>query len=217
MDARETEEVFHDLKNSLAAMAVTTDVLLRPHARKLSARRHLEAIHCIARRMLVLLNELAPSGHKAPLERRRVSLRALVEAALAETGAMALSRRITIDAHVKSDLELICDPGAILRVLDNLIGNALKFTPAGGSITVQASRRRNRAWLSVSDDGCGISRDDLPHVFERGWTARTTVGCGTGLGLAIAREIVEAHGGRIWAESRLGAGSSFQLALPLAR
>ena len=107
------------------------------------------------------------------------------------------------------------DRGRIEQVLVNLLHNAIKFTPPGGSITVSASSDDSGVRISVADTGVGIPADDLPRVFERFYKAdKARSGGGTGLGLAIARHIVEAHGGRIWAESVEGRGATFIFTLP---
>ena len=98
--------------------------------------------------------------------------------------------------------------------------NALRHTPAGGIITTSAERHAEHVIVSVHDTGTGILPEDLPHVFERFYRAdrsRSRATGGLGLGLTIAQQIVEAHGGRIWAESHLGTGSTFAFSLPLAK
>jgi signal transduction histidine kinase len=100
-------------------------------------------------------------------------------------------------------------------VFGNLIGNAIKFTPKGGTIKVSAEPREGGETLfSVADTGPGIPLDDLPHVFDRYWQARKTARLGTGLGLSISKGIVEAHDGRIWAESAPGQGATFFFTIP---
>jgi signal transduction histidine kinase len=101
-------------------------------------------------------------------------------------------------------------------VLENLVGNAIKFTPGGGRITVGAAPRDNEVLFWVADTGSGISPDQLPHVFDRFWQARKGARKGAGLGLPITRGIVETHGGRIWVESTLGRGSIFFFTVPQA-
>jgi signal transduction histidine kinase len=112
------------------------------------------------------------------------------------------------------------DTPKIGRVLANLVSNALQHTPSGGSVQIRASAKAEVVQVEVSDTGEGISPDDLPHVFEqfyRGEKSRSRDTGGSGLGLAIARGIVEAHGGRIWAESPgPGHGSTFAFTLPRA-
>jgi signal transduction histidine kinase len=100
-------------------------------------------------------------------------------------------------------------------VFSNLIGNALKFTPAHGSVVVRLESHGDELRFLVSDTGEGIAARDLPRVFERFWQARPRQREGSGLGLSVAKEIVEAMGGRIWARSSLGAGSTFGFSLPI--
>jgi signal transduction histidine kinase len=100
-------------------------------------------------------------------------------------------------------------------MLGNLLSNALRFTPRGGTITVAAVRGDDGVVLSVSDTGAGISPENLPYLFDRFWQAgRAGVAQGSGLGLAIAKGIVSAHRGRIWVESAIGRGSKFSVFLP---
>uniref|UniRef100_UPI00398A23EB sensor histidine kinase n=1 Tax=Mycetocola sp. TaxID=1871042 RepID=UPI00398A23EB len=99
--------------------------------------------------------------------------------------------------------------------LSNLVGNALKFTPAGGSVRVGAGAEGESVRFWVSDTGKGIDPEHLPHLFERFWQARRGDRQGLGLGLSIAKAIVDAHGGRIWAESTPGTGSTFFFTLPI--
>ena len=98
----------------------------------------------------------------------------------------------------------------------NLIHNAIKFTSAGGSITIASRRNDNSVTIEITDTGVGISRRDLPHVFERFYKAdRARSGGGTGMGLAIAKHVIEAHGGSIRVQSKEGRGSTFSFDLPL--
>jgi signal transduction histidine kinase len=107
-----------------------------------------------------------------------------------------------------------CDRDRIHQVLSNLLGNALKLTPAGGRITLEAEALSEEVEFRVEDSGPGIDRADLPYIFDRYWQAAGQKRHGLGLGLAIAQGIVNAHGGRIWAESEVGHGSTFRFTLP---
>ncbi|MCX7662095.1 MAG: cell wall metabolism sensor histidine kinase WalK, partial [Candidatus Omnitrophica bacterium] len=113
------------------------------------------------------------------------------------------------------------DPNRIIQVLTNLIGNAIKFTPQGGSITIEAHfvREDNELEVSVQDTGIGIAKEDLPKIFDKffqvGERAPTDIS-GTGIGLSIAKEIIQLHRGRIWAESEKGKGAKFIFRLPLS-
>jgi signal transduction histidine kinase len=99
-------------------------------------------------------------------------------------------------------------------VFENLIGNAVKFTKAGGSITAGAVSNDHEVLFWVMDTGGGIASEDLPHVFDRFWQATRAGQQGAGLGLPIAKGIVEAHGGRIWVESTQGRGTTFAFTIP---
>jgi two-component system sensor histidine kinase VicK len=104
-------------------------------------------------------------------------------------------------------------------VIVNLVDNAIKYSERGGEARVQLWHNRNEGGITVSDTGPGISEEALPHLFDRFYradAARSRSAGGSGLGLAICQEIVTAHGGRLWASSKLGAGSAFSLAMPLA-
>ena len=125
---------------------------------------------------------------------------------------------ISLQVVATEDLSPVsADPSRISQVLLNLLHNAIKFTPPGGNISLQASDRDYDVVFSIQDTGVGIAPQDLQRIFERFYKAdRSRSGGGTGLGLSIARRIVEAHGGRIWAESVEGAGSTFIFSIPKA-
>jgi signal transduction histidine kinase len=110
-----------------------------------------------------------------------------------------------------NDVLVHADRDRIIQVLGNLVGNALKFTPPGGRVTVTARARNDAVELAVADTGRGIAPRDLPHVFEQYWKSD---GGGTGLGLFIADRVVRAHRGRIWAESTPGVGTTLFFTLP---
>ena len=137
---------------------------------------------------------------------------------------MALFQREAEDKSIAFTLEADAslptvsgDQERLLQVLANLVANALRFTERGGRITVRARRAGDEVEMSVTDTGAGIPAANMPRIFERYWTVRGNAPKGgTGLGLAIARSIVEAHGGRIWAESVLGEGSTFRFTVKVA-
>jgi signal transduction histidine kinase len=108
------------------------------------------------------------------------------------------------------------DPERIQQTLSNLVGNAIKFSPSGSKIVVAARRDGDEVVLSVMDQGSGLSAEQLPNVFDRYWQSSRTDRQGAGLGLAICKGIVEAHGGRIWIESALNAGTTVSFTLPRA-
>ncbi|MEW5958167.1 MAG: ATP-binding protein [Chloroflexota bacterium] len=181
---------------------------------------------------------LAEAG-QLRLQRETVDLADLAGRAVEGFRAQAVEQEVTLVTEMDSDLPLISgDEQRLAQVLLNLLSNALRHTPPGGQVSIQCSRfavshqsstaRRQPGvgnelitdhglLITVTDTGHGIPSKDLPHVFERFYRAdksRTRTSGGSGLGLAIARQIVEAHGGRIWAESWVGVGSTFFVALP---
>ena len=140
----------------------------------------------------------------------------MLDDALLAAAPLAEAKRITLSANLIDSPKLEADSERIFRVLSNLLGNAIKFTPEGGNITVRAQRCADELWITVIDTGPGIPADELPHVFDRYWKARPASQSGTGLGLYIAKGIVEVHGGRIWAESS-NCGARLTFTLPLTR
>src|SRR5262249_11391367 len=129
----------------------------------------------------------------------------------------AEAKQQTIEYHLESNLpEVAADGPRVGQVLSNLLSNAIKFTRQGGKVVVSAREQDNTIVVSVLDNGPGIPRENLSKVFDRYWQSEETRRAGVGLGLAIAKGIVEAHGGKIWADSELGKGSSFFFTLPLA-
>jgi two-component system phosphate regulon sensor histidine kinase PhoR len=123
---------------------------------------------------------------------------------------------LQLAVDLPSDLPpVLADEERIRQVVTNLVHNAIKFTPSGGEVTISAAAGEGEVIVSVRDTGVGIPANDLPRIFERFYKAdHARSGGGTGLGLAIAKHIVQGHGGRIWAESIEGRGSTFYFSLP---
>jgi CheY-like chemotaxis protein len=140
-----------------------------------------------------------------------------VKEALTAWEAQAAQSDLRFDCECLNgdELNLDCDPYRIQQVLNNLIGNAIKFSDSGGSIHVRVEPRAGEVCFSVTDSGPGIPTPDLTHIFDRFTRASKSARRGTGLGLSIAKGIVEAHGGRVWAKSQVGVGSTFYFTLPL--
>jgi signal transduction histidine kinase len=167
---------------------------------------------------------LAEAG-QLKLERQPVALADIVDRAVEAVRPRAEAERVTVQVDLPEDLLVDVDPQRMGQVLRNLLDNALTHTPQGGEIAIAARAacpepsRRSDQWVEVSvrDTGSGIAAEDLPYIFERFYRAdksRSRATGGAGLGLAIARQLVEAHGGRIWVESTEGEGSTFIFALP---
>jgi signal transduction histidine kinase len=125
---------------------------------------------------------------------------------------------VRLESTVADDLPPVAaDRHRVLQVLQNLIGNALKFVATGGAITLSADRQGDFVRVSVADTGVGIAADDLAKVFDRFWRANRSEGGGAGLGLAVAKGIVEAHGGRIGVQSQLARAPLFISRCPCTR
>ncbi len=142
----------------------------------------------------------------------------LVEQVTAAHRAAAAVAGVTVTADVRPPVPVEGDPGRLRQALGNLVGNALRYTPSGGHVTVSAFAADGQATISVGDTGAGIPPEHLPHIFDRFYRAdasRSRETGGSGLGLAITRHLIEAHGGTIEARSTEGVGSTFTIRLPL--
>lgn len=156
---------------------------------------------------------LAESG-RLPLVPEPTDLGELAQAVADGVRPTAAEDGVRIEVRAEPEVHARVDPRRIRQVLGNLLDNALRYSPPGGTITVAVSRVGTEAHVAVRDQGPGVSPEDLPHIFERFYQGdKSRSGEGTGLGLAIARELVQAHGGRIWVENDRGALFTFSLPL----
>lgn len=215
--------VSHELRTPLAAVRAAADTLEGGALDDPSAaRQFLARIQREVDRMGRLVQELLElsrleSGQER-LNLEPASIQAAVAEALERHHAQAEAAGVALNARLPDALPLVLADGERLQqVLSNLLDNALKFTPRGGSVTVSASEEPGKVWVSVSDTGTGIPDEHLPHIFERFYKVdRSRSGEGVGLGLAISRHIVYAHGGDMKVSSREGEGSTFSFSLPKA-
>jgi PAS domain S-box-containing protein len=216
--------VAHDLRNPLSTISLHASALQRPHPEpERRTQRHREAIERAARRMSRLIQDLLDvavleGSGRINVEPVPLSAGDLVGEAVdmqrALAGSSAIELRLQIAAGVP---EILGDRDRLLQVFENLIGNALKFTDAGGQVTVGVAPGDSGALFWVADTGRGMTHADLARVFDRFWQASARSGrLGAGLGLPITKGIVEAHGGRIWVESEPGRGSAFFFSVPSA-
>jgi two-component system phosphate regulon sensor histidine kinase PhoR len=146
-----------------------------------------------------------------------VNLNLLIEEVVARLSPQAERQQVSLLTELSPDLPPVpADRDRIQQVILNIVHNAIKFTQPGGKATVYTKPQKDTVTVSVADTGAGISREDLPHIFERFFKAdKSRSSSGTGLGLAIAKHIVQAHGGSIWVQSEEGKGSTFSFSLPL--
>jgi len=215
--------IAHDLRNSLTAMLGRAELLRRTLQRQGMEGEvvSLQAILTSGERINRMLTDLQEqtrleSGHAA-LVGAPTDLRALLAHAIDEGELAALSEGGTpITLNTSESVQVIVDAAQITRVVLNLLTNARKYSPAGSPIRVHLGRNGTDATVSITDRGVGIADTDLPHLFEKYYrTDHTAPVGGLGLGLYISRLIIMAHGGRIWAESVKGTGSTFHFTLPL--
>src|SRR6185295_6397801 len=217
-------DVSHELRTPIAAMPTFNELLREgadadPDARVEfleSSRQQLERLDWLAQNLLELSK--LDSG-LVLLDLRPDDLRACVESAVEQAEAVAARRGIGLALDLPpSPVRIRHDPQRIGQVVTNLVGNALKFTPRGGSVTVELEPDPEGARIVVRDTGVGIDASELPRIFDRfyrGTMANEARGSGSGLGLAIVKSIVDLHAGRIAVDSRLGSGTTFTLILPL--
>ncbi|MDQ3036650.1 MAG: PAS domain-containing protein [Myxococcota bacterium] len=226
LESRMREDVLavvsHDLRNALHAIRGSTAVLLHDR-RGERDRKLLDVIHRGSVRMEHLIRDLLDVAsiqkQRLAVDVRPESVRPLLTDACESHQPAARQKGVDLSVAVDEteDARAACDSQRIQQVLANLLGNATKFCKEGDSIRLRAWPDGERVVFEVADTGPGIAPGELPHIFDPYWSAPRHAARGTGLGLFISRGIVEAHGGRIWAESELGAGSTFRFTLPLAR
>ncbi|HSJ23670.1 MAG TPA: hybrid sensor histidine kinase/response regulator [Longimicrobiales bacterium] len=210
--------VSHDLKNPLGTIYTSAALLLDMEMAPEAQRRQMDIIRRTARRMDRLIQDLLDVSRmeagRFSVEAQEESGRALVLEAQDLHASLASAKHIDLGTDLPDeDVVVHADRHRVLQVLSNLIGNAVKFTPDGGRITIRLTKTDGHARFEVSDTGVGIPAADLPRIFDRFWHAGE--GGGSGLGLAIAQGIVQAHGGDIRADSSDG-GTTFSFTLPLA-
>jgi PAS domain S-box-containing protein len=216
--------VSHDLRTPLSVIAMCATSLLGEQA--LAGEGSRDALTTLqratqwAQRLIQdLLDVSAIEAGGLSLTRSREDPVVLVMLAVQLNGELAAERRVSLVADLPDHLPPIAvDADRIVQALNNLIGNALKFTPSGGVVRIGAADGGDHVRLFVTDSGPGVPAEDAPHVFDRFWTARRTARArGTGMGLAIVRGIADAHGGRAWLEPPVaGSGATFNIALPVA-
>jgi len=213
--------VAHDLRNPLNLLGMTTQLLAEPDL----APERRQATIAISTRAVQRMNRLIgdlldivrlETGHLS-LNLGRSDANHLLtetidafEARASEQGISLVSTLAPAGTVVQADEE------RVLQLMDNLVGNALKFTPSGGRVSIGGYVDDGELRVAVADTGPGIPEEQRSRLFDRFWQARGADRRGLGLGLAIAKGIAEAHGGRLWVDSTVGEGSTFQFAIPLA-
>jgi signal transduction histidine kinase len=232
-----THTMVHDLRSPLTAIYAGLHLLADRESEDFTERQHqiLNVTLQGTEKMLGLVNNILDvsrlEGGRMELQHRPVSVAESIDEALRAQSPLATEKDLRLESHVPPELpEAWADAGLVERVLQNLVNNAIKFTPKGGVVTISARpcEAVKERWgdregfdpaqlcVSVEDNGRGISPDLQSRLFQKFVTSRHE-GSGSGLGLAFCKLAVEAHGGRIWVESQPDQGTTFTFTLPIAR
>jgi PAS domain S-box-containing protein len=219
--------VSHELRTPLVSIDKSISMILEGQAGQITEtqQQFLSIAERNIKRLGLLINDLLDlsklEAGKMEIRRQACSLDSVINEAIDGLYSWAKTKTINFERKIQDGLSQVdIDPSRIIQVLTNLLGNAIKFTPKDGRITVEAkwNSQKDKIEVSVQDTGIGISKENLSKVFDKFFQAGERVSTdinGTGIGLSIAKEIVELHQGRIWAESEQGGGTKFTFTLPI--
>ncbi len=212
--------VSHDLRSPLTSVLGYAELIGRTGPLNEHQREFMGRLQASIQNITSLVNDLLDLGRlEAGFDTRReiVQLENIIGYTVDLLGGQISARSLNVKFHAKPNLpSLKANPLRLRQMLDNLIGNAIKYSRQGGEVTIELSAEDGQVILQVSDNGPGISQADQPHIFEKFFRGENVPDgvAGSGLGLAIVKSIVDSHQGRIWVESTLGQGSSFFVVLP---
>lgn len=218
--------IAHDLKGPLGIMVGFSDMLSEfwENLSEVEKKETVEGINVSSKKLFKLLENLLDWSRsqtgRIKYEPDMISLRYLIESTIILLMQNALEKDIELDAEVNEDINVFVDREMIATVIRNLVANAIKFTDSGGRIDILAEEKGDVVEVAVVDTGIGIRKEDMKKLFRidvHHSTIGTSQEKGTGLGLILCREFVERHGGKIWAESEFGKGSTFKFTLPKQR
>ncbi len=216
--------VSHDLRNPVNAVKMLTGVMLGRAAGGGFSSEMVEyatvirqAVEQMDALIMDLLDVTRVEAGRLAVDAKPVDTEELLSDALRTLAPVAEGKGLTLKLSAPDDLPAVrADTERIAQALSNLVGNAIKFSPSGGQIGVRVVVLDAEVMFSVTDSGVGMTSEQLAHAFDRFWQSSRTDRQGAGLGLAITKGIIDAHGGRIWAESAPGTGSTFYFTVPLA-
>jgi len=218
--------ISHDLKSSLGSIVGITDLVLEKFDdyEPDKVRQIIESIHQSSKNTFELLENLLDWARlqtgKLTQQMEKHDLKTIIHNTSELYHEIAKNKNITIQNNVISDITVYCDINMIQTVLRNLISNAIKFTNAEGTVTLNSIERNSQVEIQVSDSGIGIIPENIPYIFsiEKNISTPGTKGeKGTGLGLMLCKELIEKQGGKIWVESEVGKGTTFKFTLPICR
>jgi two-component system phosphate regulon sensor histidine kinase PhoR len=215
--------VSHDLRSPLTSVLGYVELLERVGTINEQQREYIRRVHASVESITSLVNDLLELGRIESgfdIKNEVVHLDGILRFSLETLGGMISDKRLNLRLSLPEDIPpMRGNPIRLRQMLDNLLGNAIKYTPEGGDISIEMKAHSEQVILRLLDSGPGIPPSDQPHIFEKFYRAGNVpkgVG-GSGLGLAIVKSIVDSHHGRIWVESLLGQGSTFTVVLPLTQ
>ena len=214
--------VAHDLKNPLGTIKMSLDMAMEEAEASSDTSPDLfeglriatRSADSMERLIRNVLDHAKIEAGQLVLDKSACDLGQLIDDLSERFLPLASAKGLRIEIDTVPGLQTECDPVRIEQVLSNLVCNALKFTPSGGLIRIEAQKNDGEIVISVRDSGVGMKAEHIPHIFDRFWQVRETEKLGTGLGLAISKSIVEAHDGKIAVQSAPGTGSCFTITLP---
>jgi two-component system NtrC family sensor kinase len=214
--------VSHDLRSPLTSVIGYTELITRSGELNDNQKEFLKRIQESVEHITTLINDLLELGSiEAGLDTRRelVQLDVLFQYSLDMLQGQIKSKRIKVQTEISESLPALqANPVRLRQVLDNVVGNAIKYSNKNGEVKVSIKAEGDQVILEVTDDGPGIPIIDQAHIFDKFYRGQNMdKQQGSGLGLAIVKSIVDAHQGRIWVESTVGQGSSFFIVLPVNR
>lgn len=214
----------HDLKNPLCAILTCCELMEKYDAcstRPEMAKKLFKTISTSARQMNRLILDLLDlskiESGKFAINPKVTQIEPIIDEVIGVFQSVADQNKIKLVKSIQQPgLQIKCDQLRMIQVFSNLVGNSIKYAGPGSTITISVETLGKEIQLSVADNGPGISEDQVHHVFDRFWQAKSTAHLGVGLGLSITKGIIDAHGGKIWVESKIGQGSIFTFTLKKA-
>lgn len=209
-------DISHQLKTPLTSILITTENILDDDDMPVEIRRdfvmdiahNAHSINFLVKSLLTL--SMLDSG-TVELKFKKESVNKIIDECISRTEVLADIRDVRIEKTVKNDFSLDCDFRWICEAVSNIVKNCIEHTDGGGYVRISAERNSVYSEIIISDNGCGISPKDLPHIFERFYKAQNSSPSSVGIGLSLAKSIVEKTGGYITVDSKLGVGSTFKL------
>jgi len=210
--------VAHDLRNPLNLIQMTAELMIDEVLPLAKRKEMLDIALRAAKQMNRLIDDLLDTvrlqAGRLSLDVEEVSVDAIMKQAEETYRPLAQRRHLHFETGAHDGATVRADPARVSQIVGNLIANAIKFSREDGSVKLRATSEEKQVVFQVVDDGPGIPPDNMSHLFDNFWQARKNDRRGVGLGLAIEKELVEAHGGKIWVESNLDHGSTFSFSLP---